>query len=57
MVASLPGWQPTLPMVALGDLVNPLLSGGSAQLSIRFTPLLGGDWRVDDVYVDPYMKR
>ena len=57
VVASLPGWQPTLPMVALGDLVNPLLSGGSAQLSIRFTPLLGGDWRVDDVYVDPYMKR
>lgn len=57
VVTGLPGWKPTLPMVALGDLVNPLLSGGSAHLSIRFTPLLGGDWRVDDVYVDPYGKR
>lgn len=55
-VASLPGWQPTLPMLALGDLVNPLLSGGSAMVSFRFTPLLGGDWRVDDVYVDPYAR-
>ena len=57
VVASLPGWQPTLPMLAPGDLVNPLLSGGSTQVSFRFTPLLGGDWRIDDVYVDPYMKR
>ena len=57
VVASLPGWQPTLPMLALGDLVDPLLSGGSATVSFRFTPLLGGDWRVDDVYVDPYGKR
>jgi hypothetical protein len=56
VVTGLPGWKPSLPMVALGDLVNPLLEGGSAQLSIRFTPLLGGDWRVDDVYVDPYMR-
>ena len=57
VVTGLPGWKPTLPMVALGDLVNPLLSGGSTRISIRFTPLLGGDWRIDDVFVDPYMKR
>lgn len=56
VVTGLPGWKPTLPMVALGDLVNPLLSGGSAMVSFRFTPLLGGDWRIDDVYVDPYMR-
>ncbi len=56
VVASLPGWQPTLPMLAVGDLVNPLLDGGSTMVSFRFTPLLGGDWRVDDVYVDPYMR-
>ena len=57
VVTGLPGWKPTLPMIALGDLVNPLLAGGATRLSIRFTPLLGGDWRVDDVYVDPYGKR
>ena len=57
VVTGLPGWKPTLPMIALGDLVNPLLSGGSTQVSFRFTPLLGGDWRIDDVFVDPYMKR
>lgn len=56
VVTGLPGWKPTLPMLALGDLVNPLLSGGSAQVSFRFTPLLGGDWRIDDVYVDPWMR-
>jgi hypothetical protein len=56
VVTGLPGWKPSLPMVALGDLVNPLLSGGSTRISIRFTPLLGGDWRVDDVYVDPYAR-
>jgi hypothetical protein len=56
VVTGLAGWQPTLPLLALGDLVNPLLSGGSAQVSFRFTPVLGGDWRIDDVYVDPYSR-
>jgi hypothetical protein len=56
VVTGLPGWKPTLPMLALGDLVNPLLADGSAQVAFRFTPLLGGDWRVDDVFVDPWMR-
>jgi hypothetical protein len=56
LATGLGGWQPTLPMLALGDLVNPLLSGGNATVRFRFTPVLGGDWRVDDVYVDPWMR-
>lgn len=56
VATGLPGWQPTLPMIALGDLVNPLLNNGYATVRFRFTPILGGDWRVDDVYVDPWMR-
>jgi hypothetical protein len=29
-------------------------AGGSLQVALRFTPRGQGDWRVDDVYVDPY---
>jgi hypothetical protein len=45
-------WQPTLPAVfALS--VNQLL-GGATTVDFRFVPVgLGGDWYVDDVYVDP----
>jgi hypothetical protein len=45
-------WQPSLPAVfALS--VNQLL-GGTTTVDFRFVPVgLGGDWYVDDVYVDP----
>ena len=57
VITGVGGWQPSLPLVALGDLVNPLLSStGATMVRFRFTPVLGGDWRVDDVYVDPYMR-
>ena len=35
--------------------VAPLLT---SDVQFRFTPLdKGGDWRVDDVYLDPLMHR
>jgi hypothetical protein len=49
-------WQPSLPTVfALS--VNQLL-GGTTTVDFRFTALgLGGEWQVDDVYVDPFKDR
>jgi hypothetical protein len=26
-------------------------------VQFQFTPLLGGDWQIDDVYVDPMCRR
>jgi hypothetical protein len=48
-------WTPTLPYLFLGNLL-PLVPGQYTPVSFRFTPLLGGDWQIDDVYIDP-MKR
>jgi hypothetical protein len=46
-------WRPTNIMV---NLASPLgLVGGSASVRIRFTAV-GGDWQIDDVYVDPYAR-
>jgi hypothetical protein len=45
-------WQPSLPAV-FGLSVNQLL-GGTTTVDFRIVPVgLGGDWYVDDVYVDP----
>jgi hypothetical protein len=35
-----------------GSLVGALLNGGTTQLSLRFTALLGPS-QIDDVFVDP----
>lgn len=48
-------WQPTLPMVIVGNLL-PLLPGEHTPIAFKFTPQ-GGDWSVDDVWVDPYGRR
>jgi hypothetical protein len=61
LVSSLPvgvvlpsnSWQPTLPMTVIASLL-PLLPGNHTPVQFRFTPLLGGDWSVDDVFVDPF---
>jgi hypothetical protein len=49
-------WQPSPPLPLLANVTGlPLLSGGSTQIALRFTPLgLGGSWQLDDLYVDPY---
>jgi hypothetical protein len=48
-------WQPTLPMPIIANLL-PLLPGERTAVAFRFTPH-GGNWRIDDVYVDPYRSR
>ncbi len=49
-------WQPTLPHVVLASLL-PLLPGARTPVRFQFTPLGGGSWQIDDVYVDPWRIR
>ncbi len=46
-------WEPTLPMLT-GSAVTGALSGGTAEVALRFTALTGSS-RIDDVFVDPRM--
>ena len=46
-------WQPTLPFPVLASLL-PLLPGEQTPVQFRFTPVGGGTWQIDDVYVDPW---
>ena len=48
-------WQPTLPMVVVANLL-PLLPGEMTPVAFRFTAQ-GGDWSIDDVWVDPYARK
>ena len=48
-------WQPTLPFPVLASLL-PLLPGEQTPVAFRFTPV-GGNWQIDDVYVDPWRSR
>lgn len=48
-------WQPTVRMPTLAA-VGGLLSGGTAQVSVRFTELTGSS-QIDDVFVDPRNSR
>ena len=54
-VANGGSWQPTLPMAIVGNLLA-LLPGEHTPVAFRFTPQ-GGDWSIDDVWVDPYGRR
>jgi hypothetical protein len=47
-------WEPTLPMLT-GSVLGGVLSGGTAQVALRFTALTGSS-AIDDVFVDPRMK-
>jgi len=47
-------WQPTLPMLT-GSVAGGLLSGGTAEVSLRFTAV-GGSSEIDDVFIDPRMR-
>jgi hypothetical protein len=49
-------WQPTVPIAFLTNLtLLPLLTDGTTSVAFRFTPLGSStEWRVDDVYVDPF---
>ena len=41
-------------MLVVANLL-PLLPGEHTPVAFRFTAL-GGDWSIDDVYVDPYSR-
>ena len=47
-------WSPSLPMLTLAA-VPGLLTGGTAQVAIRFTALTGTT-QVDDVFIDPFRR-
>jgi hypothetical protein len=49
-------WAPSLPLPVVANLL-PLLPGSRTPVAFRFTPMLGGTWDVDDVYVDPWGGR
>jgi len=50
-------WQPTPVFLLLANLTAvPIVNDGTASIQLRFTPH-GGDWRIDDVYVDPWKGR
>ena len=49
-------WQPTLPMTVIANLLA-LLPGEHTPVAFRFTSLLGGNWSIDDIQVDPYSRR
>jgi hypothetical protein len=59
VVAADADWQPSLPIPVLLNLLNvPILSDGSSDVRFEFTPIgAGGDWTIDDVYVDPFKTR
>jgi hypothetical protein len=50
-----PNWSPTLPLLT-ASLVTGLLNGGTSQVALKFTAALGPS-EVDDIYVDPLMRR
>lgn len=56
-VSAGPDWQPTMPIpVALNLLSLPLVSSGATD--VTFTPVgPGGDWTIDDVYLDPFKTK
>jgi hypothetical protein len=59
LVSAGPDWQPTMPIpVALNLLSLPLLSSGATNVTFSFTPVgPGGDWTIDDVYLDPFKTK
>jgi hypothetical protein len=46
-------WHPSLPLPVIANLL-PLLPPDKTAIKFKFAPILGGDWQLDDVYVDPF---
>src|SRR3954470_17358204 len=47
-------WAPTRPMPIVANLLS-LLTGSKTPVAFRFTAR-GGDWTIDDLYIDPWGK-
>lgn len=55
-VAGTSAWQPTLPLPVVANLLA-LLPNQKTAIAFRFRATgIGGDWRIDDVYVDPHRR-
>jgi hypothetical protein len=52
-------WQPSAQVPVLLNLLGvPLGSDGATHVRFQFTPLgAGGDWSIDDVYLDPFKTK
>ena len=48
-------WHPTVQMPLIANIL-PLSASDKTPVRFRFSPLLGS-WQIDDVYVDPFMRR
>jgi len=48
-------WEPTRPIaIRVNNLVDP---GDYTPVAFEFTPVgFGGNWRIDDFYIDPYRR-
>jgi hypothetical protein len=56
LVAAGADWQPTLPIAVGANALS--LVDGSTNVAFRFTAVgLGGDWTIDDVYLDPFKTK
>lgn len=53
LVGSGGSWQPTAAFAVIANLL-PLLPGEHTAVAFRFTPQGSADWRIDDVFVDPW---
>jgi hypothetical protein len=51
-IGSTSSWQPSVQMPVVANLL-PLLPGQYTPVEFRFTPQ-GGNWQIDDLYVDPH---
>jgi hypothetical protein len=54
-VAALTGSSAWAPTPILPILVNATSPVSAQQVTFRFSPI-GGDWQIDDIYLDPYGK-
>jgi len=52
-----PSWAPTLPLPIVLNTLALVSPDGTIPVSFRFTPVLGGNWQIDDTYVDPFKGR
>ena len=56
VVPSLGSWQPTLPVAVVANLL-PLLPNQKTAVAFRIRAVgLGGNWQIDDVFVDPHRR-
>jgi hypothetical protein len=49
-------WNPSAPLPLVANLL-PLLPGNQTPITLTFSPQgQGGDWQIDDLYVDPWTR-